>query len=220
MPSRMTRIRSSRPPSEIGCVMPTSGSDGRSLPRHGRESLDRPSMQCRETPRNVSTARFAAMWSRNAGRNSEKHPPRDHALKAERSVSGSPRNSLQNIPLSQREDRQGPPTSKRPRINIVRARVTTLYIHAPQPRWILDTAGDPVEAEGIGTVKLTLWEKFNQPLVLRNVYFAPRVGINLISVPKLLRGRYSVVAHPQNIFVQRRGRDGPWGPPTTRRRIC
>ncbi|KZN87798.1 Retrovirus-related Pol polyprotein from transposon TNT [Penicillium chrysogenum] len=130
-----------------------------------------------------------------------------------------------------REDRQGPPTSKRPRINIVRARVTTLYTHAPQPRWILDsaatshicwdrscfsslrphremldTAGDPVEAEGIGTVKLTLRGKFNQPMVLKNVYFAPRVGMNLISVPKLLRDRYSVVAHPQNVFVQRRGR--------------
>jgi transposase InsO family protein len=157
--------------------------------------------------------------------------PRDHALKAERSASGSPRNNMQNIPSSQREDRQGPPTSKRPRINIVRARVTTLYTHAPQPRWILDsaatshicwdrscfsslrphremldTAGDPVEAEGIGTVKLTLRGKFNQPLVLKNVYFAPRVGMNLISVPKLLRDRYSVVAHPQNVFVQRRGR--------------
>ena len=71
---------------------------------------------------------------------------------------------------------------------------------------MLDTAGDPVEAEGIGTVKLTLRGKFNQPLVLKNVYFAPRVGMNLISVPKLLRDRYSVVAHPQNVFVQRRGR--------------
>ncbi|CAG7988710.1 unnamed protein product, partial [Penicillium salamii] len=51
----------------------------------------------------------------------EIQPPRDHALKAERSASGSPRNNMQNIPSSQREDRQGPPTSKRPRINIVRA---------------------------------------------------------------------------------------------------
>jgi hypothetical protein len=84
------------------------------------------------------------------------------------------------------EDRQGLPTFKRLRINIVRARVTTLYTHAPQPRWILDsaatshiywdyscfsslrphhkmldTAGDPVEAEGISTVKLTLRGKFN-----------------------------------------------------------
>jgi hypothetical protein len=42
--------------------------------------------------------------------------------------------------------------------------------------------------------------------VLKYVYFAPRVGMNLISVPKLLRDRYSVVAHPQNVFVQRRGR--------------
>ncbi|CAG7979910.1 unnamed protein product [Penicillium salamii] len=64
----------------------------------------------------------------------EIHPPRDHALKAERSVSGSPRNNLQNIPSSQMGDRQGPPTSKRPRINIMRARVTTLYTHAPQKR--------------------------------------------------------------------------------------
>jgi transposase InsO family protein len=161
----------------------------------------------------------------------EVQPSRDHALKAERSASVSPRNNLQNIPSSQMEDRQGPPTSKRPRINVVRARVTTLYTHAPSPRWILDsaatshicwdrgcfsslrpyremldTAGDPVEAEGIGTVKLTLRGKLNQPLVLKNVYFAPRVGMNLISVPKLLRDRYSVVAHPQNVFVQRRGR--------------
>ena len=71
---------------------------------------------------------------------------------------------------------------------------------------MLDTAGDPVEAEGIGTVKLTLRGKFNQRLVLKNVYFAPRVGMNLISVPRLLRDRYSVVAHPQNVFVQHRGR--------------
>jgi hypothetical protein len=39
-------------------------------------------------------------------------------------------------------------------------------------REMLDTAGDPVEAEGIGTVKLTLRGKFNHPLVLKNVYFA------------------------------------------------
>ena len=161
----------------------------------------------------------------------EEQPSRDVALKAERSVSGSPRSNLQRIPSGQTEERHGPPTSKRPRINVVRARVTTLYTHAPSPRWILDsaatshicwdrscfsslrplremldTAGDPVEAEGIGTVKLTLPGKFNQPLVLKNVYFAPRVGMNLISVPKLLRDRYSVVAHPQNVFVQRRGR--------------
>jgi hypothetical protein len=55
---------------------------------------------------------------------------------------------------------------------------------------------DPVEAESIGTVKLTLRGKFNHPLVLKNVYFAPRIGTNLISVPKLLRDRYSVVTHP------------------------
>ncbi|BCR99757.1 uncharacterized protein AKAW2_50099A [Aspergillus luchuensis] len=46
----------------------------------------------------------------------------------------------------------------------------------------------------------------NRPLVLKNVYFAPQVGMKLISVPKLLRDRYSVVAHPRNAFVQRRGR--------------
>ena len=55
-------------------------------------------------------------------------------------------------------------------------------------------------------MKLTPRGKCNQPLVLKNVYFAPRVGMNLISVPKLLRDRYSVVAHPQNVFVQRRRR--------------
>jgi hypothetical protein len=66
---------------------------------------------------------------------------------------------------------------------------------------MLDTAGDLVEAEGISTVKLTLRGKFNQPLVLKNVYFTPRVGMNLISVPKLLRDRYSVVAHSQNVFM-------------------
>ena len=30
--------------------------------------------------------------------------------------------------------------------------------------------------------------------------------MNLISVPKLLQDHYSVVTHPQNVFVQRRGR--------------
>ena len=119
----------------------------------------------------------------------------------------------------------------------------TFYTHAPQPRWILDSAatshicwdrscfnslrphcemldtpGDPVEADGIGTVKLTLWGKFNQPLVLKNVYFAPRVWMNLISVPKLLRDRYSVVAHPQNVLCN--AEDGRWRPPTMRRRMC
>ncbi|GKZ98228.1 hypothetical protein AnigIFM59636_002461 [Aspergillus niger] len=71
---------------------------------------------------------------------------------------------------------------------------------------MLDTAANPMAAEGIATVKLTLRGKYNRPLVLKNVYFAPQVGMNLISVPKLLRDRYSVVAHPQNAFVQRRGR--------------
>ncbi|KAJ5202905.1 hypothetical protein N7449_004984 [Penicillium cf. viridicatum] len=87
-------------------------------------------------------------------------------------------------------------------------RLMTSYLKASlRPyREILDTAGDPVKAEGISMVKLTLRGKFNQPLVLKNVYFALRVGINLISVPKLLRDRYSVVAYLQNVFVQRRGR--------------
>ena len=99
-------------------------------------------------------------------------------------------------------------------INIVSKRVTTLYTRAPQPRWVLDsaatsyicwdracfsslrpyremldTAGDLVKSERIGTVKFALWGNFNQPLVLKNVYFAPRVGMNLISVLKLLRDR-------------------------------
>ncbi|KAF9890009.1 hypothetical protein FE257_006689 [Aspergillus nanangensis] len=63
----------------------------------------------------------------------------------------------------------------------IRAKVTTFYTHVPDPRWIMDsaatshvcwdrecftslrqhremlmTAGDPVEAEGIGTVKLSI----------------------------------------------------------------
>ena len=51
---------------------------------------------------------------------------------------------------------------------------------------MLDTADESVEAEGIGTVKLTLRGKFNQPLVLKNVYFTLCVRMNLINVPKLL----------------------------------
>jgi hypothetical protein len=66
---------------------------------------------------------------------------------------------------------------------------------------MLDIAGGLVEAEGISTVKLILRGKFNYPLVLKNVYFAPRIRINLISGPKLLRDRYSVVVYPQNDFV-------------------
>lgn len=74
---------------------------------------------------------------------------------------------------------------------------------------MLDTAGDLVEAEGVGTVKLTLRGKINRTLILKNVYYAPRIGMNLISVPKLLRDRYSMVAHPQNVSLQRR--DGTVG---------
>lgn len=158
----------------------------------------------------------------------ELRPQRDSAVKTEQSASGSLGNTISS---SQVEEQQGPPTSKRPRINIVRVRVTTLYTYAPQPQWILDSAatsyicwdqscfsslrpyhemldtvGDLVEAEGIGMVKLTLRGKFNQSLVLKNVYFAPRVRMNLISVPKLLQDCYLVVAHLQNVFVQRRGR--------------
>jgi hypothetical protein len=70
----------------------------------------------------------------------EQQPPRDHALKMERSASGSPRHNVQSIPSSKVEERRGPPTSKRPRINIVSAGVTALYTHAPQPLWILDSA--------------------------------------------------------------------------------
>ncbi|KAJ5112062.1 hypothetical protein N7532_000107 [Penicillium argentinense] len=162
-------------------------------------------------------------------KNPHLRPKWDTGVKTERSVSGSPQNESHQ---GQAEERQGPPTSyKRPRINIVRARVTTLYTHAPNPRWILDsaatshicwdrhcfssfrihhemldTAGDPVEAEGIGTIKLTLRGKINRTLILKNVYYAPRIGMNLISVPKLLRDRYSMIAHPQNVFLQRRGR--------------
>ncbi|KAJ5504408.1 hypothetical protein N7463_007282 [Penicillium fimorum] len=61
----------------------------------------------------------------------ELRPQRDYAIKAERSASGSPRNKMQIIASSQMEERQGLSTSKRTRINIVRARVTTLYTHAP-----------------------------------------------------------------------------------------
>lgn len=39
-------------------------------------------------------------------------------------------------------------------------------------------------------MKLTLRGKLNPPLVLKNVYFAPRIGMNLISMPKLLCDRY------------------------------
>ena len=63
-----------------------------------------------------------------------------------------------------------------------------------------------METKGIRTVKLTLQGKLNPPLVLKKVYFTPHVRMNLISVPKLLRDRYSVVAHPQNVFMQHQGR--------------
>lgn len=156
-------------------------------------------------------------------------PQRDRSAQADRSDSSAPNHS--SYLSSQKEERQGPPASKRPRVNIVRAKVTAFYTHAPDPRWIVDsaatshvcwdrecftslrqhremleTAGDPVEAEGIGTVKLSIRGKPHRMVVLKNVYYAPRVGVNLISVPKLLRDHYSVVAHPRGISLQRRGR--------------
>jgi hypothetical protein len=82
---------------------------------------------------------------------------------------------------------------------------------------MLDTAGDPVEAKGIGTVKLTLRGKFNQPLVLKNVYFTPRVGMNLISVPKLVEIATRWWCTRRTSLCN--AADGLWGPPTTRRRI-
>jgi hypothetical protein len=54
---------------------------------------------------------------------------------------------------------------------------------------MLDTPGDLVKSERIGTVKFALWGNFDQTLVLKNVYFAPRVEMNRISVLKLLRNR-------------------------------
>lgn len=156
-------------------------------------------------------------------------PQRDQMAQASQSGSRAPSDS--SYVSSQKEDQQGPPASKRPRVNIVRTKVTTFYTHTPDPRWIVDsaatshvcwdrecftslrqhremliTAGDPVEAEGIGTVKLSIRGKPHRTVVLKNVYYAPRVGVNLISVPKLLRDHYSVVAHPRGITLQRRGR--------------
>lgn len=151
---------------------------------------------------------------------------KDNFANADRNDSSSPH--CNSSSLSQQEDRQGPPASKRQKVHVVRARATALYTRAPNPQWILDsaatshicwdrdcfidlrphremleTAGDPVETEGIGTVKLSLRGKPPRTLVLKKVYYAPRIGMNLVSVPKLLRDRYSVVAHPSGIRVQR-----------------
>lgn len=71
-------------------------------------------------------------------------------------------------------------------------------------RW--DTAGGPVESEGIDTVVLTLRGMVNRTLVLKDVYFSSKNGLNLISVPQLLQQRYSLIAHPQNASLPRRGR--------------
>ena len=157
------------------------------------------------------------------------NPHKDKSAKADGNDSGSPNNN--DAFSNQKEDRQGPPAPKRPKINVVKARATALYTRAPNSRWILDsaatshicwdrdcftslrqhqemldTAGDPVEAEGIGTVKLILRGKPHRTLVLKDVYYAPRIGMNLVSVPKLLRDRYSVVAHPHEILLQCKGR--------------
>jgi len=166
-----------------------------------------------------------------------------HGKKRERNSSGSPAESVQSTQSaqstqsvqgaqsSQNKDRQGPPASKRQKINVVRARATALYTHAPQSPWLLDsaatshvcwdqscftdirphhewldTAGDPVKTEGIGTVKLSLRGNHRRTIVLKNVYYAPRVGMNLVSVTKLLRDRYSVVAHSRGALLQRGSR--------------
>ncbi|GFF60823.1 retrovirus-related Pol polyprotein from transposon TNT 1-94, partial [Aspergillus udagawae] len=167
----------------------------------------------------VKKCRYCKRKGHDQSRCWKKHPhlkpQRDCSAQAERSDSSAPSDS--SYTSSQKEGRQGPPASKRPRVNIVRAKVTNFYTHAPDPRWIVDsaatshvcwdrecftslrqhremlmTAGDPVEAEGIGTVKLSIRGKPHRTVVLKNVYYAPRVGVNLISVPKLLRDHYSM----------------------------
>ncbi|KAI9037532.1 retrovirus-related Pol polyprotein from transposon TNT 1-94 [Aspergillus affinis] len=181
----------------------------------------------------VKKCRYCKRKGHDQSRCWKKHPhlrpQRDRLSHTDWSDSSAPSDS--SYGSGQKEDRPGPPAFKRPRVNIVRAKVTTFYTHAPDPRWIVDsaatshvcwdrecftslrqhremlmTAGDPVEAEGIGTVKLRIRGKPHRTVVLKNVYYAPRVGINLISVPKLLRDHYSVVAHPRGIALQRRGR--------------
>jgi hypothetical protein len=67
---------------------------------------------------------------------------------------------------------------------------------------MLETVGDLVETEGIGTVKLSLRGNPHRTLILKKVYYVPRIGMNLVSVPKLLRDRYLVVVHPSGIRVQ------------------
>ncbi|KZN90146.1 hypothetical protein EN45_002580 [Penicillium chrysogenum] len=176
--------------------------------RFGEKSLQHPRRQGRPAVNTVQQTAKKCNYCKKRGHvvaqcwkeQREARPSRDHALKAERSVSGSPENHMQMITSIQTKVRQDPPTSKRRRVNFVSKRVTTLYTHAPQPRWLLDSAatsyicwdracfsslrpyremldtpGDLVESEGIGTVKFALWAKFNQPLVLKNVYLAPRI---------------------------------------------
>ena len=74
-------------------------------------------------------------------------PRKDTFANADRNNSGTPNISLP----SQKEERQGPPVSKRQRVNIVRERVTTLYTRAPKPQWIW-TLQPPVISAGTGIV--------------------------------------------------------------------
>ncbi|KAF9890687.1 hypothetical protein FE257_005553 [Aspergillus nanangensis] len=161
----------------------------------------------------VKKCRYCKRKDHDQSRCWKKHPhlrpQRDRLSHPDRSDSSAPSDS--SYRLSQKEDRLGPPASKRPRVNIVRAKITTFYIHAPDPRLrqhreLLMTAGDPMEAEEIGTVKLSIKKKPYRTVVLKNVYYAPRVGVNLISIPKLLRDYYSVITHPRGIALQRRER--------------
>jgi hypothetical protein len=103
--------------------MPNRRFGEKSLQHPCRQHLARLSIRC-SRPKKCNYCKkcghvVAQCWKKQR----EAQPSRDHALKIERSVPGSPRNNLQNIPSSQLGDRQGPLTSKRPRINIVRARV-------------------------------------------------------------------------------------------------
>jgi hypothetical protein len=201
----------------------------------GKESASRSTVTTTGSVNSVKTSVKKCTYCKKQGHEIQKcwkknphlKPARKHNLaKADRNDSGSPNHHSSSS--SQQEDRQGPPASKRQKVNIVRARATALYTRAPNPQWILDsaatshicwdrdcfidlrphremleTAGDPVETEGIGTVKLSLRGNPRRTLVLKKVYYAPRIGMNLVSVPKLLRDRYSVVAHPSGIRLQR-----------------
>ena len=71
-------------------------------------------------------------WKKNPHLN----PYRDKFAKADGNDTGTPNNISTT---GQKEDRQGPSASKRQRVNVVRARATALYTHAPNRRWILDS---------------------------------------------------------------------------------